>query len=64
MFGLGIPEILLLLVVILILFGSKRLPEFASNLKHSYLILKNEIYKNNSNQTRLTKPNKGGLNDV
>lgn len=32
MFGLGLPEILILLVIILLLFGAKRLPEIGEGL--------------------------------
>jgi len=32
MFGLGTKEIIIIVVIILILFGSKRIPELAKNL--------------------------------
>ena len=32
MFGLGTPEIILVLVVILVLFGSKKIPEFMQGI--------------------------------
>jgi sec-independent protein translocase protein TatA len=32
MFGLGLPEILLILVIILLIFGAKRLPEIGAGL--------------------------------
>lgn len=32
MFGLGLPEIVIILVIILILFGAKRLPEIGEGL--------------------------------
>ena len=32
MFGLGAPEMLIVLVVLLVLFGSARLPKFARSL--------------------------------
>jgi sec-independent protein translocase protein TatA len=43
MFGkLGTPEIILVLVVILLLFGAKRLPEMARSFGQSLRILKRE----------------------
>ena len=32
MFGLGTPEIILIVVVILVLFGSKKIPEFMQGI--------------------------------
>lgn len=32
MFGLGMPELLIILVIIIVLFGAKRLPEVASGI--------------------------------
>ncbi len=55
MFGLGTTEIILILVVVLIFFGGKRIPEFARGLgrgirefKDAASGIKNEIEKETS----------------
>ncbi len=35
MFGIGVPELLLVLVIILVLFGGKKLPELSRSLGES-----------------------------
>ncbi|MBM4322212.1 MAG: twin-arginine translocase TatA/TatE family subunit [Deltaproteobacteria bacterium] len=41
MFGLGLPEILIILVIILVLFGAKRLPEIGEGLGKTIKELRN-----------------------
>ncbi len=43
MFGLGMPELIIILVIILLLFGANRLPEVASGIGKSIRAFKKEI---------------------
>ncbi|MER5719208.1 MULTISPECIES: Sec-independent protein translocase subunit TatA [unclassified Streptomyces] len=64
MFGrLGAPEIILILVVIILLFGAKKLPDMARSLGKSARILKSEAKAmkedGNSTATPAGPPNPG-----
>ena len=43
MFNLGVPELLIILVVVLVLFGAKRVPEVAKSLGQSINAFKSGI---------------------
>ncbi len=46
MFGLGIPEIVIILVVAILIFGPKKLPELGNSLGKSLRGFKEEISSN------------------
>ncbi len=40
MFGLGMPELIVILVVVIVLFGAKRLPEIGGGIGHAIRIFR------------------------
>ncbi len=53
----GVPELLLILVIILLLFGAKRLPEIARSIGQSIKEFKKSMSKDESAQEK-NKPDK------
>ncbi len=45
MFGLGIPEVMIILIVVLLIFGPKKIPEIGSAFGKTLRGFKEEIHK-------------------
>ena len=52
--GVGIPELLIVLVIVLLLFGSKKLPELARGLGKSITNFKSGLNEEQTDETETT----------
>lgn len=59
-FGLGTPEIILILVLVLLFFGKNKLPELARSIGHSFNALKEGFSKGESGEEKSLKNKKDG----
>lgn len=50
MFGLGLPEIIIIIIVALAIFGPKKLPELGSSFGKTLRGFKEEISKSDDNE--------------
>ena len=55
MFGIGMPELLIILVIILIIFGVGKLPEIGSALGKGIRNFKKSVNENNETANKETK---------
>jgi sec-independent protein translocase protein TatA len=60
MFGLGLPELLIILVIVVLLFGAGRLPQIGSGIGEGIKNFKKSI-KDDKNEVDVT-PNKDDAN--
>ncbi|TWI76832.1 sec-independent protein translocase protein TatA [Desulfobotulus alkaliphilus] len=58
MFGIGIPELIIILVIVLVVFGAAKLPEIGSGLGKAIQNFKQASSKENLSDTRLDQENK------
>jgi sec-independent protein translocase protein TatA len=54
--GLGTPELIIILVILVLLFGAKKLPELAKSIGNSTRELKNGLNGDTKTTTKSAKP--------
>lgn len=58
MFGIGMSELLIILVIVLLLFGAKRLPELAKGLGQSVTNFKSGLKEQEPNEPKALNEDK------
>lgn len=58
MFGLGVPELVLILVIVVVMFGARRLPELGKGIGEAMRNFKKSV--NSSDEIDVTPPKNAG----
>ena len=61
MFGLGLPEVLVILIIIFLIFGAKRLPEIGRGLGETVREIKKIRSERKTEKTEATKTKEGDI---